>query len=191
MPPDVVPLLSRSCPDPVPDPEARLREAGTLPGQVQADPAEVRRQWQSILGLVDKPRPTRWTAELVADRLLEARATLARMPMATRPGGYKTAWPAFQGMSERDMQNLELESWRAGTLRDLHADRNRVRIPPSQEAIGRMEEALGWPLRFLAGDQHAAMIVAGWDGDGEMPGPVRMAFREIARGLNRDAVAVR
>lgn len=191
---DTSPVLSPNCPDFVSEMDARLRRLGRLPGQIEADPEAVRRHWQGVLGLVDRKRPTRWTEDLVADRLIEARQTLARMPMTTRPGGYKTAWPAFQGMTEAEISNLQTEAYHAGTLKQLHADRNRVRIPPSQEAISRMEETIAWVARYLGDDQHSAIIVTGWDGDrpgNGLPAPVRAALHTIAQGLNRDRVAVR
>lgn len=141
------------------------------------------------------PRPLKWTADLVGDRLLEATRTLYRMPMSIRPSGLKTLWPIFQAMTERETRNLIFEAEAAGTQRELYASRNKVRIPPSAAEIERMEEAIGWVPRYLKGDVQAAMTVSGWVEDwrrnNELAEPVYDALNIISRGLNGDCVRVR
>lgn len=151
-----------------------------------------------VTGLLDPPpRPTRWTTDLVAWRLLEARRTLARMPMSTRPQGLKTLWPVFQGMTERETRNLVFEAEAAGTQRELYASRNRVRIPPSSSEIERMEEAISWVMRYLKDDAESASCVSAWIEDTERrpdagtPEFVSDALSVISQGLNRERVKVR
>ncbi len=54
--------------------------------------------------------------------------------------------------------NAQLETHELENMARL---RNRVRIPPSPDEIARMEEALHWPARYLAGAEfhHVARAV--------------------------------
>ena len=77
---------------------------------------------------------SKWTPQLVADRLEEAASTLRRLPMVgLNPREYGNAWPAivYDANEAYGWNNAEL---RLG--------------PPSGEAITRMDEAMEW-LRWL------------------------------------------
>ena len=161
------------------------------PQQTLTDPARVR------------PRlaPTRdevvWHHELVGARLVEAAATVRRMPMTIWPKEFGTAWPRFEAMTPAEKAALMNELQQAGQLEAWQRDQNRTRIPPSGAEIERMEQVLGWIPRYLGQDRETAQIVGYWasktyDFDtNEIPKPVREGLKEISRGLRRDRVPVR
>lgn len=71
---------------------------------------------------------SKWTAELVADRMEEAASTMRRLP-SVRPKGFTSSWPEIV----RDAS--EVQGWRDG----------EVRLgPPPADAITRMDQCLGW-----------------------------------------------
>jgi hypothetical protein len=155
------------------------------------DPAKVRPR--------PEPRPEEavWHHELVGSRLVEAAATVRRMPMNIWPKQYGTIWPHFDPMNPAERQQLFNELQAAGQIEAWQGERNRIRVPPSGVEIERMEQALGWIPRYLGNDRETAMIVGYWasktydiDEDG-IPAPVRAGLREISRGLRRDRVPVR
>src|ERR1700733_12620600 len=74
--------------------------------------------------------PTRWDIETVAARLIEAAATIRRMPMKLRPSGYHTCWPVY-AMEPGDQAALLNDAMLSGTLNDLYVNRKRAVIPPS------------------------------------------------------------
>lgn len=172
-----------------------VTNSALIPGQIDIDPERVRRRWSAAL-LDDAPRPTRWTAALVGERLIEAARTVARMPMRTRPAGHSTIWPSYQDMTPKERIALLNELTQIGQLQQFYATQNRVSIPPSGEQIDRADEALAWPMRYLRDDPGTAAIVTAWAGDvyqqsEEIPEPVLPGLSQIAQGLDRDRVRVR
>jgi len=141
-----------------------------------------------------------WHHEIVAARLVEAAATVRRMPERWKPkkeiGSF---WPTFNPMTQGELQSLENELMQSGGQGALDAwrrEQNRTRIPPSGKEIERAEEALGWVPRYLGHDKETAQIVGYWanktyDLEDEIPGPVRAGLRTISRGLKQDRVPVR
>lgn len=143
--------------------------------------------------LLDEGVPTEWTAEHVGNRLIEAARVIGRMPT---PRGTKSGmWPAYQTQTEAELRQLVNEHMLSGTINQYYATLNRVRIPPSSHEIARMEEAIGWPGKYLLGDPDLPPIVTFWahksQMDDEAPPPIRVGLRMIARGLRRDRVRVR
>lgn len=142
---------------------------------------------------------TVWHHELVAERLIEAAATVRRMPMRIRPKEFGTIWPSYNPMTRSELvafKNELLATGGEGALLAWQQEQNRVRIQPSGREIERAEEALGWICRYLGNDKEQAQIVGFWanktyDLENEIPGPVRVGLREISRGLRRDKVPVR
>lgn len=140
-----------------------------------------------------------WHHELVAGRLIEAAATVRRMPMRIMPKQFGCIWPAFNAMTHAEMTALKNElmaTGGAGAVAAWERDQNRTRIPPSGKEIERAEEALGWIVRYLGKDKETAQIVGSWanktyDLEDEIPGPVRTGLRTISRGLKQDKVPVR
>jgi hypothetical protein len=128
--------------------------------------AELRGERTGILGAIGeaallplaRPRrlPDTWTFLHVMERMEEAFRVLGRLPMATRPRGYINSMPVYP--YDRGDLNSQLETCE---LERMAKQRNRVRIPPTPAEIGRMEEALHWPIEFLAGNefQHLARAV--------------------------------
>jgi len=79
---------------------------------------------------------SRWTASMVEERLLEAAATLLRLP-PVRVRGYFSAWPQIIHNAE-DRRDWEVVVRRLG--------------PPSAKAISRMEKTLAW-FQWLTPDE--------------------------------------
>lgn len=152
--------------------------------------------------LRDRPAATNaevvWHHELVGQRLIEAAATIRRMPMNIRPKQYGGIWPSYSPMTSAELQAFKLDLLATGgqsALSRWEREQNRARITPSSREIERAEEALGW-TRYLRHDPELMKIVGFWANttysmDDDIPGPVRPGLREIARGLRRDRVPVR
>jgi hypothetical protein len=100
--------------------------------------------------------PDRWTVLHVMERLEQAFRTLSQLPIATRPRGYINSMPFY--VYDRGDLNAQMETYELERMARL---RNRVRIPPSPAEIARMEEALRWPILYLAGAEfhHVARAV--------------------------------
>jgi hypothetical protein len=99
----------------------------------------------------DSPVPSRWTPEHVASRMIEAYRTLTLLPMATRPKGMKTYWPAH----DFDIMELDDVADRAEAIARKRQEffakmfaEDQADLPTAEET-SRMEEALRWPMRFL------------------------------------------
>jgi hypothetical protein len=153
----------------------------------------------------EKPRvqpvsQTVWHHELVGSRLIEAAATVRRMPMRIMPKQFGCIWPVFNAMTSAELTALKNELIATGGQSALAAwerDQNRTRIPPSGKEIERADEALGWMMRYLRHDRETCQIIGYWANttynldDDDIPGPVRAGLREISRGLRRDKVPFR
>jgi hypothetical protein len=129
--------------------------------------AELRGDRRGILGAIGpsapprsflraRPVPDRWSFVHVMDRLEDGFRILARLPISTRPRGYVKSMP-FPIYDRADLY-AQLESYELERMAQL---RNRVRIPPTPAEIGRMEEALRWPMLYLSGPEfhHVARAV--------------------------------
>ena len=98
--------------------------------------------------------PSTWTAIHVLDRMEEAFQVLARMPMSTRPKAFGNTLPEY--VYDRFDLNAQQEG---GELERSMRQRNRVVIPPTPAEIGRMQEAIHWPSRFLSDKPEVARAV--------------------------------
>jgi hypothetical protein len=128
--------------------------------------AELRGDREGILGAIGRAAPPplvsvrnvpqRWSFLHVMERMEEAFRTLSRLPVPTRPRGYVNSMPIY--LYDRGDLNSQLETHE---LERMARVRNRVRIPPSPAEIARMDEALRWPVLYLAGPefQHIARAV--------------------------------
>lgn len=123
-----------------------------------AEEARHRALGRPMMGVVDAPRrvmaggspkrriPDRWTPVHVLDRLEEAYAVLARMPMSIWPKGYKSLMPAYAYSYEDLVGQAE-----TGELERLTRERNHYRVRGATAAeVARMEQALGWAGEYLA-----------------------------------------
>lgn len=102
-----------------------------------------------------KPTPTTWSVVHVYDRIEEAYEILRRIPMATRPPGYANSMPKAYRHDFVDLVG-QIET---GALAAREQERNRVRLGASAAQIRRMEEALGWPARYLTDKPEVARAV--------------------------------
>lgn len=104
-----------------------------------------------VVGLAPAPRrsravpPERWNLVHVMDRLEEAWLTLGRLPVVTRPRGYANAMPAY--VYSRFDLNAQLETLELERTLKI---KNRVRLPATSAEVSRMDEAFGWPIRYLS-----------------------------------------
>lgn len=103
----------------------------------------------------DPKAPDDWTPEWVDVRLTEAFATLMRVPAGKiGPATIKTVMPVF-AYSQEDRQ-AQAEN------PDFERDRRRAMSRhglASPGEIARMEDALGWPMRFLKNESPLARAV--------------------------------
>jgi hypothetical protein len=168
-----------------------MKKHDQAPAQTIVDPAKVRHR------LAPSREEPVWHHELVGARLVEAAATVRRMPMNIWPKQFGTAWPRFEAMTPGELQALKNELQQAGQLEAWEREQNRMRIPPSGAEIERCEQALGWIPRYLSHDRETAQAVGFWASktfdfnEDEIPAFVRSGLREISRGLRRDRVPVR
>lgn len=95
-----------------------------------------------------------WTAERVDLWLVSAMTTLFRLPLNSRPAGYKTSMPAyvadFADMVARQENN---------SLRRMRGRLMRAHGPVSARDHRRMTEAADWQLRYLRDDPPVARVV--------------------------------
>lgn len=144
---------------------------GRLPrlsdAEMAAEEAAWRAQGRPLVGQIDAPRgqvaaapkgrrvPDKWTPVHVLDRLEEAYETLGRLPMNTRPKGYKSLMPAYA----YDHGDLVGQA-ETGELERLARTRNNYRLRGATAAeVARMEEALGWAAAYLADMPEVARAV--------------------------------
>jgi hypothetical protein len=92
--------------------------------------------------------PPFWIGPHVGLRLVEAFRTLQNMPINGVPSGFVNSWPEYryswtdelaQAGADQEQQQSEAKA------------RNYTKINPSAQAIARMEQAIVWPARYLAG----------------------------------------
>jgi hypothetical protein len=114
--------------------------------------------------------PPVWSVPHVFDRICEALETLGRLPMVVKPRGYANSMPAVAAevMSNKDW----IDAFHLGDLELEEDEKNRVRLPPTRREISRLEQALDWPLQYLA-DQpelsRAVLLAALWHIHGTDP----------------------
>jgi hypothetical protein len=133
--------------------------------------------------------PKQWTADYVARRLADAHAVLRRLPMTTRPKEFGAIWPEYQHAAGE----LAVQAG-AGTL---HMGKPRTIAGTSAADVARMNQALAWPLTYLANSPEYARAVNDWafeaglDGVSIMPDSFALAAAEqIAKHLNAKKVEV-
>lgn len=144
----------RRLPDPIKQPELADEMAddvppprpGLLPGTYAVLPAT------RVSRLVDRPRlPAAWTAAHVGVRLIEAHKVLERSPASIWPKGFGAAWPLYKVEASEELV--------------APGEARRPRGAPSAEAVARMNEAILWPMQFLANRPGAAADVNFWAQD--------------------------
>ena len=92
--------------------------------------------------------PPMWIGPHVGLRLVEAFRTLQAMPVNGVPSGFVNSWPDYRlEWTDALAQAGADQEQQAGEA----ARRNWTRVVPSAEAITRMETAIVWPARYLAG----------------------------------------
>jgi len=135
------------------------------------------------LGPIWVDAPERWDANVVAERLIEAFKTLARVPVQRGPAPPGNAMPEYlyewsdllaqaetdqlEGHEEIDRQQF----WNiAAAVRDTWDERNFRRILPTAFEIQRMKDALGWPMVYLSdADPLLPRLVNQWAAHAALP----------------------
>lgn len=111
--------------------------------------------WHPLDG-VDAPEfiPPTWNGPHVATRLADAWRILVKMPWRSPyPRAFGQSWPSYR-LEWHDL----LAIVGGGELDSMQREANRVRILPSAKEISQMEQAIGWPWRYLR-ESHRVMIV--------------------------------
>jgi hypothetical protein len=98
--------------------------------------------------------PAQWDGPHVGRRLSEAFRTLSLMPIGTRPPAFHSAWPGC-AQEEIDYFAARVD----GDAAAIEADRNRVKLVPTEIEIQHMEAAIVWPAHYLMG--RAMLMVVG------------------------------
>lgn len=147
--------------------------------------------------------PEHWTPEHVMHRMVEAYKILSRVRGRTTPAGYGSGWPEHL-YDQSDVAGRRYpapgEDEAECKLR-LASDRDfesaRLNPTPEPDEYSRMEEAFGWPGRYLLNE--AEIILTRWAlrrfrGRDAGREPIQAVFDQaitVARGLRRDFVLVR
>lgn len=101
--------------------------------------------------------PERWTPEYAGFRMVEAFKHLRRAFVGRiGPKGAQGYWPEILHDAE------DLRGHAADYRKQVEAQLARDRSQPSATDLARMDEALAWPMRFLASDPILADAVTVW-----------------------------
>ena len=149
--------------------------------------------------------PPFWTGPHVGVRLVEGLRTLALLPTRRGPREYGNHWPDWIYEWEDLLAQQEIEQEEKDRA---NRKQNWTRLSPSSIEIGRMEQTIAWPARYLRGvpqllrtiqlvslsrSRHRDMewaarrlrlprrLVRRWNGEG---------LDKIALGLIRDRVTI-
>lgn len=99
--------------------------------------------------------PRLWTPEHVDVRLTEAFEVLMCIPMTAGPKRFGNAMPSYL----HDISDLQAQA-ESGELAKAQKHAMRRRGVAQTAEISRMEDALGWPLRYLKTESALAKAVA-------------------------------
>lgn len=141
-----------------------------------------------------------WTPDLVRERLVKAAILCQRAAGRVGPKEFGTAWPEIAVEWADMLAQVETD--------ELLKGRNQIRMPASARDVTLMEDALGWPGRYLDGQDGAKRCLKlflfskatrrkftavcrnrGIPVSTAKRGRAK-AFSLIAQGLDRDGVAV-
>ncbi len=122
-----------------------------------------------------QPAPTQWEPERVARALVNAFATLDRLPRSRgprEPGGH---WPRHAIEWADQLAQAEIED---SERRDREAAINRTNLRPTSLEIAQMEAAFDWLRELRAVDSGMALVTSLW--------ALRAARGRSVRALCRD-----
>jgi hypothetical protein len=88
-----------------------------------------------------------WTPDLVRTRLIKAAVLCQRAAGRVGPKEFGTAWPEIAVEWADMLAQVETD--------ELLKGKNQVRVPASARDVTLMEDTLGWPGRYLAGQEGA------------------------------------
>jgi hypothetical protein len=91
-------------------------------------PRRTKRRYDDELDAAPAHDPTKWSPELVGERLVEAFQVLARLPNQGGPRGTTSIWPEFY----REFEEREA----AQALADTDPRKPRTKVRPTPEQIG-------------------------------------------------------
>jgi hypothetical protein len=103
--------------------------------------------------------PLNWTPDHVAQRLVEAFATLDRMPRVKGPRAPGGHWPRHKVEWADQLAQAELPESERRERADL---RNRALLRPTGADISRMEAALEWLRDLRTADSGLALVTSLW-----------------------------
>ena len=128
---------------------------------------EVLENWSPLDG-VPAPEfvPLHWTGPHVARRLADAWRVLSRMPWRSPyPRAFGKWWPSYKPEFADLLAIID-----AGELEAMQREANRVRVLPTARDISQMEQAMMWPMDYLAEPRQVLIVnvvsrVTSFDGD--------------------------
>lgn len=98
-----------------------------------------------------------WTPEMVGARMIEAFDVLRRLPADRGPKKFGNGWPA---MMKEWSDLLDPDAWK-NAMAEAEA-RTRRGLVPTREEISLSEEALAWPMLYLADSPLHADALQTW-----------------------------
>lgn len=126
--------------------------------------AELRGDRENVLGAIGVASPAqrtrrrllpeRWTVLHVIERIEEAFQVLGRTPARIWPRQFGNSMPRH--LYDRADLNSQLET---GELERMMRVRNRVRLSATPAEIARMNQAIAWPMEYLADKPEVARAV--------------------------------
>jgi len=89
--------------------------------------------------------PPSWHGPHVGKRLIEALRVLQLMPAPPGPQAFANMWPTYEHDWADRIHYEDDPTWKV----ERSADRNRLKPRPTPIEIAHMEQAIGWPARYL------------------------------------------
>ena len=119
----------------------------------------------------DDQQPASWTPEHVTARMVEAFRIERRAPWGrTGPSGAGQAWPsllidmakATDHLARQTMTEKQLREAGIASRDDIETARVFASDRPGPDQLSRMEQALQWPMIYLAGHPREADAITIW-----------------------------
>lgn len=100
-----------------------------------------------------------WSAELVKTRLAEAARGCERLVGRVGPSQKTTTWINYELL--KNLSDFD-RNCRAAGVREKTRPPDRMRLPMSEIETSRVEDAVAWPMRYLAGHENELKIMQIW-----------------------------
>lgn len=113
-----------------------------------------------LSGIGGADRPTEWTPLLVKERLRTAAETMERMERRAGPKAYGASWVDY--LLFKNMDAFDRNARHQGLVEGTRGPDRRSRSGASSADIRRAEQALEWPMRYLADREDERRVLSTW-----------------------------